>query len=115
MQINIDESIIMRVSRRNEYLRIEINTRELKEADHFKYLGSVLTKDSFCTREIKMSVVIAKEAFNRKTSLLTMKLKFEPKKKLVRIESVTSGHKVITLSLRCNGGLQNILKREKQL
>jgi hypothetical protein len=29
-----------------------------------KYLGSVLTRDGYCTREIKMR--IAKEAFNRK-------------------------------------------------
>ena len=26
----------------------------LKEADHFKYLGSVLTRDGYWTREIKM-------------------------------------------------------------
>ena len=41
---------------------------------HFKYLGTVLTRDGYCTREIKMRMVIAKEAFNRKMSLLTSKL-----------------------------------------
>ena len=46
----------------------------LKEVDHFKYLGSMLTKDSYCTREIKMRIAIAKEAFNRKMSLLPSKL-----------------------------------------
>ena len=55
-----------------------------KEVDHFKYLGSVLTRDGYCTREIKIRIVIAKEDFNRKMSLLTSKLNIELKKKLVR-------------------------------
>jgi hypothetical protein len=63
-------------------LQINVNNRELKKVDHFKYLGSVLTRDGYCTMEIKMS--IAKEAFNRKMSLLTSKLNNELKKKLVR-------------------------------
>ena len=42
---------------------IKVGNRELKEVDHFKYLGNVLTRDGYCTREIKMRVVISKEAF----------------------------------------------------
>ena len=38
------------------------------------YLGSLLTRDGYCTREIKMRIAIAKEAFNIKTSLLTNRL-----------------------------------------
>ena len=55
-----------------------------KTINHFKYLGSVLTRDGYCTREIKMRIAIAKEAFNRKMSLLKSKLNIELKKKLVR-------------------------------
>ena len=55
-------------------MQIKVNNRELKEVDHFKYLGSVLTRDGYCTREINMITAIAKEAFNRKMSLLTSKL-----------------------------------------
>ena len=62
------------------YWQIKVNNRELKEVDHFKYLGSVLTRDGYCTRQIKMRIAIVKEAFNRKMSLLTSKLK----KKLIR-------------------------------
>ena len=50
MEINIDKSQVMRVSRSNESLQIKVNN-ELKEVDHFKYLGSVLTRDGYCTRE----------------------------------------------------------------
>ena len=65
-------------------VKIKVNNRELKEADQFKYLGSVLTRDSYCTREIKMRIVTNKEAFNRKISLLTSKLNIELRKELIR-------------------------------
>ena len=55
-------------------MQIKVNNRELKEVDHFKYLGSVLIRDGYCTREIKMRIDFAKKAFNRKMSLLTSKL-----------------------------------------
>ena len=48
MVINIDKSQIMRVSRSNESLHIKVNNRELKEVDHFKYLGSVLKRNGYC-------------------------------------------------------------------
>ena len=44
----------------------------------------MLTRDWYCTREIKMRIAIAKEAFNRKMSLLINKLNIELRKKLVR-------------------------------
>ena len=61
-----------------------MGNRELKEADHFKYPGHVLTRDGYCTREINTRVTMAKQAFNRKISFLTSKLIIELKKKLVR-------------------------------
>ena len=39
MEINIDKSHVMRES------WIKVGNRELKEVDHFKYLGSGLTRD----------------------------------------------------------------------
>ena len=80
MEINIDKTQVMRKSRSNESLQNIVNNTELKEVDHFKYLGSVLTRDDYCTREIKMRIAIAKEAFNRKISLLTSKLNNELRK-----------------------------------
>jgi hypothetical protein len=43
MEINIEKSQVIRVSRRNGSMRIKVDNRELKEVDHFKYLESVLT------------------------------------------------------------------------
>ena len=72
MEINIDKSQVMRVSRSNQTLQIKVNNREQKVVDHFKYFGTVL-RDGYCTREIRMRIAIAKEAFNRKVSPLTCK------------------------------------------
>ena len=63
-------------------MQIEVGNRELKELDHFKYLGSVLTRKK--KGEIKMRIAMAKDAFNRKISLLISKLNTELGKKLVR-------------------------------
>ena len=83
IEFHIEKSLLMRVSRSNESLQIKVN-RELKEIDHFKYLGSVLTRDGYCTREIKMRIAIAKEAFNRKMLLITRNLNIELRKKFIR-------------------------------
>ena len=41
--------------------------------------------DGYCTREIKVRIVITKEAFDRKISLLTNKLNIELREKLVSV------------------------------
>ena len=70
LKINIDKSQVMRVSRGDQSLQIKVNNSELKGFDHFKYLGNELTRDGYCTKEIKKTFAIAKEAFNRKNIFL---------------------------------------------
>ena len=41
---------------------IKRNDRELKVVDHFKHPASVLTRDGYFTREIKMSVAFEKRS-----------------------------------------------------
>ena len=57
MEINIEKLQVMSISRSNESLQIKIGNRELKEVDHFKYLGSLLTRDGYCVREIMIIAV----------------------------------------------------------
>jgi hypothetical protein len=52
IEINIDKSQVMKVFRSNESLRIRVGNIEPKAVYHFKYLGSLLTRDGYCTREI---------------------------------------------------------------
>jgi hypothetical protein len=46
-------------------------------------LGSIITNDARCTREIKSWMAMAKTSFNKK-ALFTSKLELNLKKKLVR-------------------------------
>ena len=64
-------------------MRTKIDNRELIGIDHFKYLGCVLIRDGYPTTEIEMRITVAKEAFNRKISLLTSKLNIELRKEFV--------------------------------
>ena len=66
MEINIVKSQVMRVSRSNRSLQIKVNNRELKEVDNFKYPESVLTRDVYYIREIKMRISIAKKHLTEK-------------------------------------------------
>jgi hypothetical protein len=42
--------------------------------EYFKYLGTKITNDLRCTREIKSRIVMAKAAFNRNKTLFASKL-----------------------------------------
>ena len=48
-------------------MQIKVNDRDLNE------IGSIVTRNCNCSKEIKMRIVIGKEAFNRKISLFTSK------------------------------------------
>ena len=74
----------MCVSRRIESLRIKVNNRELKQVDSFKYLGSGLTRDGCCTREIKMRILPRPKKHLTENCHLTNKLGIELRKKVVR-------------------------------
>jgi len=47
-------------------------------------LGSPLTNDGRCTREIKSRIAMAKAAFSKKKTLFTSKLDLNLRKKLIK-------------------------------
>ena len=57
MQINIVKSQVLGIYRSNASVKIRVGNTILKEVDHFKYLGAVLIRDGYCTREIKMRII----------------------------------------------------------
>ena len=61
-----------------------IGQKQLENLEFFKYLGSMLTNDGKCTREIKSRIAMAKAAFNKNKNLFTSKLDLNLKKKLVK-------------------------------
>jgi hypothetical protein len=60
-----------------------IDQKQLENMEYFNYLGSILTNDARCTREIKSRIAMAKAALNKKT-LFTSKLDLHLRKKLVK-------------------------------
>ena len=61
-----------------------IDQKQLENVECFKYLGSILTNDGTCTREIKSRIAMAKAVFNKKKNLFTSKLDLNLRKKLVK-------------------------------
>lgn len=84
MKINIEKSKVMRISPRAGPLNITVENQQLEKVEHFKYLGSIITADALCTKEVKVRIAMAKAAFIKQRLLLTSKLDLEMKKKLVK-------------------------------
>jgi len=74
----------MRISRHPSPVTIMIDEKQLENVECFKYMGSMLTNDGRCTREIKLRIVMAKAAFSKKKTLFTSKLNFNLRKKLIK-------------------------------
>ena len=84
MEINGDKCKVMLISREEGRVRIVVDGQELEQVDYFKYLGSILTRDGECTKEIRARIAQAKVAFNRKRTLMTGNLDLKLRKKLVK-------------------------------
>jgi hypothetical protein len=60
---------------------IKTDKKPVENVEEFSYLGSMITNDARCTREIKARIAMAKAAFNRKKTLFTSKSDLELRKK----------------------------------
>ena len=84
MEMNVEKTKVMRISRQPSPVTIMIGQKQLDNVERFNYLGSMLTNDGRCTREIKSRIAMAKVAFNKKKALFTSKLDLDLRKKLVK-------------------------------
>ena len=75
----------MRIARRQgPPINIQIRVENVEEVSHFKYLGSIVTQEGNCSKEIKSRIAQGKVAFERERRTLTGKLKMELKKRFVK-------------------------------
>jgi hypothetical protein len=79
----VDRTKVMRISRQPSPVIIMIGQKQLENVECFKYLGSILTNDGRCMRDIKFRIAIARAAFNKKKTLFTSKLDLNLRKKLL--------------------------------
>jgi hypothetical protein len=74
MEINVEKTMVMRISRQPSPVKIIIDQKLLENVEYFNYMGSMITNDARCTCEIISRIAMAKAAFNKKKNLLTSKL-----------------------------------------
>ena len=84
MEINVEQTKVVRILTQTSPLEIMIDQKQRKNAEYFKYLGSMITNDARCTCEIKSKIIIAKDVFNKEKTLFTSKLYLSLRKKLVK-------------------------------
>jgi hypothetical protein len=84
MEMNVEKTKLMRISRQPFPVKIVIDQKQLENVESFKYLGSNLTDDGRCTCEIKCRTAMAKAALNKNRTLFTSALDLELRKKLVK-------------------------------
>jgi hypothetical protein len=60
MEMSVEKSQIMKISRQPFPVQIVIDQKRLENAEYFNSLSSMITYDSRCTREIKSRIAMAK-------------------------------------------------------
>ena len=65
-------------------VKITVESEELEQVKEFPYLGSTITEDARCHREIQRRIVIGKDAFEKRKELLRGKINKELKKRMVK-------------------------------
>src|SRR6218665_1620614 len=69
MRINIKKTKVLKISKGKEtIIRINIGGQEIEQVKEFCYLGSMITTNAKCHREIERRTAIVKEAFSKRTS-----------------------------------------------
>lgn len=85
MKINIKKTKVLRISR-DKYKEVELWLRgqKIEQVHEFCYLGSLITEDGKCHREIKRRIGMGKAAFTKRKELLRRSFKRELKKRMVK-------------------------------
>jgi len=84
LEMNVEKTKVMRISRQISPVTIMIDQNQLENVKCFKYLCSMLTNEGRCTCEIKFRIAMAKGEFNKQKNLFTSKLGLNLRKKLVK-------------------------------
>ena len=85
MRINIKKTKVMKISKGEETtVNIRIEGKEIEQVKEFCYLGSLITTDAKCHKEIRRRIAIGKEAFTKRRELLRGKLNRNLKKRMIK-------------------------------
>jgi hypothetical protein len=56
MEMNVDKTKVIKISRQLYPVQIMIDQNQSDNVEYFNYLGSTITNDARCTREIKSRI-----------------------------------------------------------
>ena len=73
LKVNFSKTKVMVVRKGEEQMdtRIAIDSNNLEQVKSFSHLGSILTEEGRCDKEIKTRISIAKDSFNKIVNLVT--------------------------------------------
>jgi len=60
-------------------LKILVEGQRVEQVTQFKYLGSIISSDGYCEKDIRSRIVMEKQAFGNKKRLLTGNYELESK------------------------------------
>ena len=85
MKINIKKTKVMRVSKQGGgNLHIVLDEERIKQVTQYCYLGSLITDNGSCSKEIRARTAMAKTAFNRRKEFLTRGISRKVKKMIIK-------------------------------
>ena len=84
MLININKTKTMVIGRKSNKTDIRKKDDSVEQVDSFKYLGCNINSNMNCCQELKQRIAIAKEAFDRKSSIFCGPLEKELRNRLVK-------------------------------
>ena len=73
----------MRIDRRNNKLKIYVDGQQVEQVSQFRYVGSLISEDGYCTKEIRSRIETVKKVFMEK-ELFTGKMNVELKKRIMK-------------------------------
>src|SRR2546425_6717000 len=86
MKINIKKTKTMVVRwDAGGVVNITVDGKKIEQVKSFKYLGSVIMEDGRSHSDVKVSIAMAKDAFNKGKELLTKGLSMTLKKRMVKV------------------------------
>ena len=85
MRINVEKTKTMVISKtEGKKVEIKVGQHQVEQVEQFKYLGSVITEDGRCSKEIKCRIALAKQAFTKNKKILCSNICMSLRVKLVK-------------------------------
>jgi hypothetical protein len=83
MEMNVQKTTVMGLSRQTSPVQIMIDEKQLQDVEYFNCLGIMITNDATCKREIKSRVSKERAAVDKKKTRFTSKFGLDLRKKVL--------------------------------